>query len=155
MSSPTPTRSDAPAPPGGVLAAVRHARHLSLAAVADATDTIAHQRGQTHGVSPGYLSKLERGVHTASPQKLGLLAAVYQVDTAVLTRQVPAIATLRTIQRLSPTELADAVGVTDARLAQFERGTERPSQHELDLLAVRLGVSPSVLLAAEPSVVAS
>lgn len=121
---------------GPVIHALRVARGMSLAQLSDLTEL---------KFGAGHLSRIENQQYVASQKLSARLAEALDVPLDVVTGQVPPITTLREILALSEDDLAAAANLTVARLRRVERGSERPHQDELALIARRLGVDPAAL----------
>jgi transcriptional regulator with XRE-family HTH domain len=127
------SRRDGPTIRGDVARAVRLARG----------HTAKHVSEQT-GIDASTLSLIEKGDRPGRP-RLVTLAHFLDVAPAVLSGQHPAVAVLRDIAGLTSTEFARSIGVTRARLARIEAGSEHPDDETAEKIAVQLGVPASVV----------
>lgn len=136
-------RSGARSARGPVVLALRRARRLSLYDISAAT-----------GISVGYLSRIERGLHSASDGYTDRLADALQVPADVLAGHASPIGPLRQLLGVTDDDLAAAANMNVTRLARVERSSERPHPDELALIASRLGVDVDVLVSGpiEPAV---
>lgn len=119
---------------GPTVLAIRQARGLTMDTVATAAN-----------ISPGYLSKIERGVRRAEEATTARLATALDVRPEILTGQRPALAVLRDLLGVTPDELAHDVGISPQRLGAIETGAAQPSPDLVAALARRLGVDPAAL----------
>lgn len=104
-------------------------------------DTVAERAN----ISPGYLSKIERGLRRPEGLITARLATALDVDVEVLTGQKPAIAVIRDALGIEPTVFARDVGLTPGRLDRIERGLDIPDPTLRAVIARRLGVAADAL----------
>lgn len=109
------------------------------------------------GASTGHLSRIENERHVghlASAALTEKLAAAFDVGVDVITAQRPPITDLCRLLGIAAADLADAAGITPARLDRISRGSESPDPDERARLAARLGVDVAVLANGSPDPVA-
>jgi len=119
---------------GPAVLAVRNIRGLTM-------DTVAARAN----ISPGYLSKIERGLRRPEGTITARLAAALDVEVEILTGQKPAIAVIRDALGIEPTVFARDVGLTPGRLDRIERGLDIPDHELRAVIARRLGIAADVL----------
>ncbi|MGI6603793.1 MAG: helix-turn-helix domain-containing protein [bacterium] len=135
--------------PGERVRLLRTERKLTLAALAEQA-----------GITPSYLSEIERGrANPAFPTLLSLAAALDVSLTQLwgpLAGLGQRLRQVREEQGLSQAELALRARVSAGLVGQVERGEVQPSLDTVEALAAVLGVSPCFLIQEEdPSVLYS
>jgi transcriptional regulator with XRE-family HTH domain len=120
----------------------------------------ASELGRRAGVSPSFLSEVERGRKSPSLATLDRLASELGVTRGALlpppgtgldAAGLPGRLTFaRERAGLTQTRLAEMAGVTPGMVAQVESGAARPSLETLERLAGVLKVSPCHLLVDDP-----
>ncbi|MBO8126349.1 MAG: helix-turn-helix domain-containing protein [Firmicutes bacterium] len=104
------------------------------------------------GISPAYLSQIERGQVNPSIDVLKRLADVLGISLpVVMNRTNPRelgerLKTVRTSLGMSRKELAGKAGVSASLVAQIEQGKSGASLETLERLATALGVTPCSLI---------
>lgn len=119
---------------GPTVLAVRNIRGLTMDAVAERAS-----------ISPGYLSKIERGLRRPEGTITARLATALGVEIEILTGQKPAVAVIRDALGIDPVAFARDVGLTPGRLDRIERGLDIPDPSLRAVIARRLGVPADAL----------
>lgn len=132
-------------PPGTRLRLAREARNLTLEEVASRA-----------GISPSYLSQVERDQVLPAVSTLRRLAETLEVPPSQLVQtggRDPLGAKLRTLRGnlgLSRNEVAQRAGVSVSLVAQIENGRTHPSLETLQRISDVLGISPCYLIVENP-----
>lgn len=131
--------------PGERIRLLRGEKKLSLEELARQT-----------GLSPSYLSEIERGAVSPSLGAVQRLARFFGVSPAALLGQElflgSKLKTLREEQGLTQARLAKEAGVTPGMIGQIEQGKVQPSLKTLEKISRAMGVSPCYFLTETESV---
>ncbi len=149
-AEPRPARSDGegemPMTLGQKLRLQREREGLSIKEVAEAC-----------GISPSYLSDVERDAVQPSVEVLKRLASFLSLPLSVLLHDnrwdlADKVRDLRETLGWSQGQLAEEAGISPAMVAGIEQARVRPSLRTVEALARALGVSPCYLILDQPDV---
>jgi transcriptional regulator with XRE-family HTH domain len=109
-------------------------------------DFSLQELGQKAGVSPSYLSEIERGTVYPALNTLKRIAEALDVSASTLIAREGSLGeklkALREEYGLTQAQLAKASGVTAGLIGQIEQGKVQPSLKTLEKIAEVMGVSP-------------
>jgi transcriptional regulator with XRE-family HTH domain len=128
--------------PGERVRLLRQEKKLTLTALAEKA-----------GITPSYLSEIERGYANPALATLEQLARALEVSLDQLWGPLRSLGErVREVREnlgLSQAEVAERAGVSSGLVGQIERGEVQPSLATLEALAAALGVSPCFLIREE------
>lgn len=110
------------------------------------------ETGKKAGISPAYLSQIERGQVNPSIAVLKRLTQVLEVSLPVVANQTSPselgqrIKKMRSSLGLTQQELAGQAGISISLVIQIEEGKSGPSLETLERIAIALDISPCSLI---------